>query len=60
MPYFALVVAFVRHYDDRAGMGSIIALMLPYSVFFLIGWSILLFIWMLLGWPLGPGANLFT
>lgn len=42
MPYFALVVAFVRQYDDKAGMGTIIAMMLPYSFFFLIAWSLLL------------------
>jgi aminobenzoyl-glutamate transport protein len=30
--------------------------MLPYSVTFLVGWSLLFVAWMLLGWPFGPGA----
>jgi aminobenzoyl-glutamate transport protein len=30
--------------------------MLPYSLAFLVGWSALFVVWMLLGWPVGPGA----
>lgn len=56
MPYFGVVVAFVQKYDREAGIGSIIALMLPYSLGFLLSWSGLLLLWVLLGWPLGPGA----
>ncbi len=59
MSYFALVVAFFQKYDKKAGIGTIIATMLPYSFIFLIGWSILLVIWILLGIPVGPGAELF-
>ncbi len=36
-----------------------IATMLPYSVAFLVGWMVLLVVWMLLGLPLGPGAELY-
>ncbi len=56
MPYFGIVVAFVRQYDHEAGIGTIIALMLPFSIAFLGGWSVLLAAWLLVGWPLGPGA----
>jgi aminobenzoyl-glutamate transport protein len=35
------------------------ATMLPYSVCFLISWSLLLVMWVMLGWPVGPGAALF-
>lgn len=56
MSYFALVLAFVERYDKKAGIGSIVAMMLPYSMFFLILWTIFLIIWMLLGIPVGPGA----
>ncbi len=59
MTYFALIVAFVSRYQARAGIGTVIATMLPYSVSFLIVWTILLIIWMLLGLPTGPGAPLF-
>jgi aminobenzoyl-glutamate transport protein len=56
MSYFALIIAFVQRYLARAGLGTLVSLMLPYSVTFLVGWSILFVAWMLLGWPVGPGA----
>ena len=43
-------------YLAQAGLGTLVSLMLPYSVTFLIGWSMLFVAWMLLGWPVGPGA----
>ncbi len=58
MSYFALIVAFVEKYDRKAGIGSVIALMLPYSIVFFILWTILLIIWMLIGIPVGPGAGI--
>ncbi len=59
MPYFGLVIAFVQRYNKQAGMGTMIATMLPYSICFFIGWSLLLIIWITLDLPLGPGATLF-
>ncbi len=56
MSYFALIVAFMQRYEPKAGIGTIIATMLPYSVVFLIIWSILLIIWIVFGIPLGPDA----
>ena len=58
MSYFALIVAFVAKYDARAGIGTIIATMLPYSVVFAVIWTALLIGWFLLGIPVGPGAEL--
>lgn len=58
MSYFALIVAFAQKYDERYGIGTIIATMLPYSVIFTICWLILLGVWMLLGLPTGPDAPL--
>jgi aminobenzoyl-glutamate transport protein len=58
MSYFALIVAFFQRYEKNAGIGTIIATMLPYSFFFLLMWSILLVIWITLGLPIGPGAEL--
>lgn len=57
MPYFALVVAFAAKYDRRAGIGTIIATMLPYSLIILGVWSLLFSLWFLLNLPLGPGAT---
>lgn len=58
MSYFDMIVVFAQKYDKKAGIGTIISTMVPYSVIFLIGWSILLAIWMVTGLPLGPGVSL--
>ena len=57
--FFALIIAYFQKYDKNAGMGTIIATMIPYSLLFFIGWSVLLIAWILLGLPLGPGAGLY-
>lgn len=59
MPFFVLTVAFFQKYDKNAGIGSVVATMLPYSLFFLVGWILLFVAWYLLGLPLGPGVPLF-
>jgi aminobenzoyl-glutamate transport protein len=59
MTYFALIVAFVGRWDPRAGIGTVIATMLPYTVVFLVAWTALFALWLLLGIPVGPGAPLF-
>ncbi|MEZ4825384.1 MAG: AbgT family transporter [Bacteroidia bacterium] len=58
MSYFALIVAFMQQYDKKAGIGTVISTMIPYSIVFLIGWSVLLIIWILLDIPVGPGAEM--
>ena len=59
MSFFALIIAFVQKYDPKAGIGTIIATMIPYSLAFLLVWIILLVVWLLLGIPLGPDAGIF-
>lgn len=59
MSYFALIVAFIARYDKKAGIGTVVSTMLPYSVVFLIGWSLLLVIWVLFELPIGPGASMY-
>ena len=54
MPYFPLVVALMQRYVKNAGVGTLLALMLPYSLAFLVVWSLLLALWVGFGWPLGP------
>lgn len=58
MSYFPLILAFATKYEPKAKMGTVIALMLPYSIAFFLFWAVLLFIWMTFGLPLGPGAGL--
>ena len=58
MSFFALIIAFVQKYDPKAGIGTIIAAMVPYSIAFLIFWIFLLVFWLTLGIPLGPDAGI--
>lgn len=59
MSYFPLILTFIHKYDPKAGIGTLIATMLPYSIVFLIAWVALLIAWIALGLPMGPGAPLF-
>ncbi len=59
MPFFVLTVAFFQKYDKKAGIGSVISTMLPYSICFLLGWLVMFSVWYLLGLPLGPGSPMF-
>ncbi|MBE0638162.1 MAG: AbgT family transporter [Bacteroidales bacterium] len=59
MSFFALIIAFFHKYDKNAGIGTLIATMIPYSIAFLIVWCLLLIAWIFLGLPLGPGAGLY-
>jgi aminobenzoyl-glutamate transport protein len=59
MTYFALIIAFMQRYHPAAGIGTLVATMLPYSMTFLVSWTVMLVIWILLGLPVGPGAGLY-
>jgi aminobenzoyl-glutamate transport protein len=51
--YFALVVGFAQKYDKNAGVGTVVALMLPYVAWLLVIWTLLFAVWYLLGLPWG-------
>ncbi len=57
MPYFPLIVVFCQKYVKSTGIGTLIALMLPFSVSFLVLWSAFLLLYWVLGIPLGIGAH---
>ena len=59
MSYFPLIVVFAQKYDKSAGIGTIIALMMPYSIVFFLSWTALLIVWYLIGIPVGPGAEIY-
>ncbi|NUN69971.1 MAG: AbgT family transporter [Bacteroidetes bacterium] len=59
MSYFAFIIALMARYDKKAGMGTLIATMLPYTIFFLIGWTLLFVVFILLDLPVGPGSQLY-
>ena len=57
MPYFPLVVVFCQRYVRSTGIGTLLALMLPYSLTLLVTWTLLLIGFWVLGIPLGLGAS---
>ncbi|WP_246027011.1 AbgT family transporter [Marinicella litoralis] len=57
MSYFGLILAVAARYKKDLGIGTLIATMLPYSMVFLLGWTLLFYLWVfVLGMPVGPGA----
>lgn len=57
MSYFGLILAIAARYKKDLGMGTLIATMLPYSLTFILGWTLLFYTWVFLfGMPVGPGA----
>ena len=55
MPYFPLMVVFAARYQRGAGIGTVIALMIPYTVVLAVVWTLFFLAWYALGIPLGPG-----
>jgi aminobenzoyl-glutamate transport protein len=55
LPHFALVIGFAQVYDKKAGVGTIVAIMLPYTVVTSVVWVLFFFAWYLAGLPFGPG-----
>jgi aminobenzoyl-glutamate transport protein len=53
MPYFPLVVVYCQRYVKSTGIGTLTAMMLPYSMSFLVLWTIFLLIYFAIGIPLG-------
>ncbi len=58
-PYLVIILAFLRRYQPQAGLGTLLALMLPYAMVFAVVWSLLLGLWVIADWPLGPGGPLY-
>ena len=56
--YIIVILAVLQRYKKDAGIGNLIAMMLPYSVVFFVVWTLFLLGWVWLGIPLGPGAPL--
>jgi aminobenzoyl-glutamate transport protein len=56
MAYFPLIVVFVQRYQKRAGIGTVVSLMLPYVIVLSVAWTLFFVAWYLIGIPLGPGS----
>jgi aminobenzoyl-glutamate transport protein len=59
MSYFPLILAFARRWDGSVGVGSLLALMLPYALCFMVVGIAMTVGWVALDLPLGPGAQVF-
>ena len=59
MTYYAVIIMFAQRYDKKAGIGTVTATMLPYSIAFLLGWTLLLILWLSAGIPIGIGTSIF-
>ncbi|MEM7430426.1 MAG: AbgT family transporter [Pseudomonadota bacterium] len=57
MPYFPLVVVYCQRYVKSTGIGTLTAMMLPYSITFLAVWTVFLIAYFMLGFPLGLGSS---
>lgn len=57
MPYFPLVVVYCQRYIKSSGIGTVTAMMLPYSVSFIILWTLFLLLYWAIGLPLGLQAH---
>ena len=54
MGYFPLVVIYCQQYQKEAGVGTVVALMLPYTIALVLTWIPFLVAWYALGIPFGP------
>ena len=59
MSYFALIVTYAQRYDEKYGIGTIISLMIPYTIIFLLVWLVVITLWVLTGLPLGFDGPLY-
>ncbi|MFT5130982.1 MAG: aminobenzoyl-glutamate transport protein, partial [Rhodothermales bacterium] len=57
-PYLIIILVFMKQYAPKSGMGTLIAMMLPYTVVFALVWGLMLTLWMVFGIPLGPDGPL--
>src|SRR5690606_36578969 len=57
LPYFPLIVVFCQRYVKSSGIGTLLALMLPFSLALLVVWSAFLLAFWSLDIPLGIGAS---
>ncbi|RIV85750.1 AbgT family transporter [Aurantiacibacter zhengii] len=57
MSYFGLILAWATRYQKDLGVGTLIAMMLPYTLFFITTWSVFFYLWTFaFGLPVGPGS----
>jgi len=55
-PFVPLFLGFLQRYMKEAKLGTYYALVLPYPLIFFVVWLLLLVVWYMAGWPIGPGV----
>jgi aminobenzoyl-glutamate transport protein len=55
MVYLPFIVIVAQRYQKRAGLGTIVAMMIPYAAIVLVTWILFFAVWFLLHLPMGPG-----
>ena len=58
MVYFPLILVFAQRWQKDFGLGSLTAMMLPYSIWLMVSGTVLIVLWFYLGIPLGPDAEI--
>ncbi len=56
MAYFPLIIIFAQRYRKDAGIGTVVAMMIPYVLVLSVIWTLFFVAWYLIGIPLGPGS----
>ena len=56
MVYLPFIILVCQRYRKTAGMGTVVSMMMPYTVVVLIAWTLFFVLWYVLGIPWGPGA----
>ncbi|MPN21223.1 p-aminobenzoyl-glutamate transport protein [bioreactor metagenome] len=59
MNYLGVIVVFGQKYKKDFGVGNLMSMMMPISIAFLIGWTIVAVLWALAGIPIGPSTSFF-
>ncbi|MBL7576138.1 aminobenzoyl-glutamate transport protein [Peptoniphilus asaccharolyticus DSM 20463] len=59
MSYFAMIVVFMQKYDKESGLGTLISMMLPYSIAFLVFWTLLMAVFFMFNLPIGIGGTIY-
>jgi aminobenzoyl-glutamate transport protein len=57
--YFPLLIGWIRQYDKKVGIGTVVSLLVPYAVVLFLMWLVLLFVWFWLDLPIGVGEGIY-
>jgi aminobenzoyl-glutamate transport protein len=59
LAYFGILLMFAKKYQNNLQMGTLISMLLPYTLLFALCWIVLFAVWFLLDLPLGPGHYIY-